>query len=201
MQQWYAYTFKRDILILFCHILSFLYSGSQFIPLRTPSTAPALHISIFRLLNIPRTSGERGREMYQEAVEQSYTLQVWKGWEHIWGSPHLFLQPSLKATCFLSILIATHWQAWMFCCWYPPPQNYSPLFLTVSLWKLSVSVAAFSFLVVFSHSSLVSFTLCLIVSALPVLLWRIWAAGRGCLSFRLEQHFCKAQRPRFSVNH
>lgn len=38
-------------------------------------------------------------------------------------------------------------------------------------------------------------------SALPALLWRNSAIGRGCLSFRLEQHFCKAQRLRFSVNH
>lgn len=62
MQQRDADTFKRDILILFCHILSFLYSGSQFILLGTCSIAQVLHISVFRLLNILRTSGKRGCE-------------------------------------------------------------------------------------------------------------------------------------------
>lgn len=134
--------FKRDILILFCHVLSFLYSGSQFILLRTYSTAQVLHISIFRLLNIPRTSGEGGREVSQEAVccvmrELSYVAGV-KGPRTYLGfssavSSTLFessvlpLRPHSYTLASLNVLLQERQRC-------PPPQNYLKFFLKVPLW-------------------------------------------------------------------
>lgn len=107
----------------------------------------------------------------------SYALQVWKGCEHIWGPPHLFVQPSLKAYCFLSILITTCWPAGMFVA-----RKTEKLSTTKSLKIIIRSAPTVPF---WCPHPLVSFRWCFL-HQLCLLLQRNSVVRRVCLSFKLE---------------